>query len=291
LFESTVSADGTMLLASYKQPTESKAPLFRVAAGPAGSHALSGTWSRQNSQQNLPSWTITFKSLSDGLMFTMFLPMSSMGMSYSAKFDGKDYPVEGDAAGSTVSLKKVNDRSIEETIRQDGKIATVWHMTVSEDGKTITLKIEEQGRSTALTGIRTVAALNAVTDNPFVGIWKMNVEKSKHSGPAPKSSTVQFMGIENGTVFVQETVDSQGKIQQLMASEPWDGKEGATVFPGETARCSRIDSNTVVLVFKKDGKETRRITEAISNGGKTLTRTVKEAQENEPGIIAVFEKQ
>jgi hypothetical protein len=130
-----------------------------------------------------------------------------------------------------------------------------------------------------------------VSNNPFVGTWQMNVEKSKHSGPAPKSSTVRFMDAGNGTVFAQETVDSQGKIQRLTASEPWDGKEGASVFPGETAICSRMDSNTVVLVFKKDGKETRRITEAISNDGKTLTRTVREAQENEPGIIAVYEKQ
>jgi hypothetical protein len=80
---------------------------------------------------------------------------------------------------------------------------------------------------------------------------------------------------------------------QLKAIEPWDGKEGESVFPGETAICSRIDGNTVVLIFKKDGKETRRITEAISNGGKTLTRTSKgkDAQGNEPEDIAVFEKQ
>ena len=132
-----------------------------------------------------------------------------------------------------------------------------------------------------------------IVDNPFVGTWKLNVEKSKFSNPAPKSSTITFMGIENGTIFVEKTVDSQGKIQLLRAMERWDEKEGESVYPGETAICSRIDSNTVVLVFKKDGKETRRVTEAISNGGKTLTRISKDkdSEGNELEEIDVFEKQ
>jgi hypothetical protein len=131
-----------------------------------------------------------------------------------------------------------------------------------------------------------------IVDNPFVGTWKLNVEKSKLSTPAPQSSTISTIGIENGTIFVQETVDFHGKIQQLKAMVRWDEKEGESVIPGQTAMCSRIDSNTVVIIFKKDGKETKRVTEAISNGGRTLTRTTKDkdAQGNELEDIAVFEK-
>jgi hypothetical protein len=36
----------------------------------------------------------------------------------------------------------VNDRSIDLTIKRDGKIVSVNHMTVSADGKTLTVKVE-----------------------------------------------------------------------------------------------------------------------------------------------------
>jgi hypothetical protein len=151
-------------------------------------------------------------------------------------------------------------------------------------------QIIEQGRQIEL---RPDGSFFLGDDNPFVGTWKLNVEESTLLNPAPKSSTVTYIPMDRGARFVQETVDSQGKIQQLRALEWWDEKERESRFPGETAICSRIDSNTVVLVFKKDGKETRRVMEAISNGGRTLTRTSKDkdAQGNELEDIAVFEKQ
>jgi hypothetical protein len=292
-FESTISEDGKTLMANYKQPTDSKAPLFRVAAGPAGSHALSGTWSPQYRPQNLPSLTVTFKSSPDGLMFMLSMPISSPGISYDAKFDGKDYPIKGDTAGSTVSLKKVNDRSIEVTKKQDGKIMGLDHITVSNDGKALIIKSDEQGNSQTLTGIRALSTPSAVMDNPFVGTWKLNVEKSKFSNPAPKSSTVTFFATEDGLIFEQETVESTGKVTKLRAGEPFDGREGASVFPGITAISTRVDSNTIVLVFKKDGNEVHRVTEYVSKDGKTLTRTNKE--KNAEGIeqegVSVFEKQ
>jgi hypothetical protein len=85
----------------------------------------------------------------------------------------------------------------------------------------------------------------------------------------------------------------QGKIQQLRALEWWDEKERESRFPGETAICSRMDINTVVIVVKKEGKEVRRVTENVSKDGKTLTRTsiVKNAEGIERENVAVFEKQ
>ena len=73
--------------------------------------------------------------------------MSAFGESYDAKFDGKDYPVKGPNAARTVSLKKVNDRSIDLTIKRDGKIVGVNHMTVSADGKTLTVKMETKAQN------------------------------------------------------------------------------------------------------------------------------------------------
>ena len=47
-----------------------------------------------------------------------------------------------------VSLIQVNDRTISQTIKKDGKIEAVFTYTVSDDGKTLTEKREERGATT-----------------------------------------------------------------------------------------------------------------------------------------------
>ena len=57
---------------------------------------------------------------------------------YSAKFDGKDYPITGTYA-DTVSVKRIDANTIESTLRKkDGKLMLIVTATVSTDGKTRT---------------------------------------------------------------------------------------------------------------------------------------------------------
>ena len=57
---------------------------------------------------------------------------------YSAKFDGKDYPITGTYA-DTVSVKRIDANTIESTLRKkDGKLMLIVTSTVSTDGKTRT---------------------------------------------------------------------------------------------------------------------------------------------------------
>jgi len=60
------------------------------------------------------------------------------------------------ATGMTVSLAKVNDHTIIETDKVGEKIIEVSTMTVSADGKTLTVKSEskELGRTTMFKGIK-----------------------------------------------------------------------------------------------------------------------------------------
>jgi hypothetical protein len=119
------------------------------------------------------------------------------------------------------------------------------------------------------------------------------VQKWRFSNPAPKSATVTFFAAENGMMFAQETVDSTGKASQFSAAEWFDMIEGESVYPGTSVISTRVDTNTVVLVFKKDGKEVQRVTENVSKDGKTFTRTskAKNAEGAENVEIWEFEKQ
>ena len=58
--------------------------------------------------------------------------------SYSAHFDGKEYPYTGDTNLTSISLKKIDRYTFEATNKSNGKVATVGTNTVSKDGKTLT---------------------------------------------------------------------------------------------------------------------------------------------------------
>ncbi len=59
------------------------------------------------------------------------------GQSYDAKFDGKEYPVINDPGKTTVSLKKIDNSTVEETDHRQDKVVDEYRLTVSKDGKTI----------------------------------------------------------------------------------------------------------------------------------------------------------
>ncbi len=59
---------------------------------------------------------------------------------YTAKYDGKDYPIKGSAMGAdTVSLKRIDASTTERTDKaKDGKVVYTLTRKVSSDGKMMT---------------------------------------------------------------------------------------------------------------------------------------------------------
>jgi histidinol dehydrogenase len=57
---------------------------------------------------------------------------------WTAKFDGKDYPVKGDPDRDMVSLKKIDASTIEVTNKKDGKLTNTMKIVVAKDGKSRT---------------------------------------------------------------------------------------------------------------------------------------------------------
>ncbi len=147
--DKTLTRDTTSYLEGSKQPFTETTTLTRVAASPAGSHAISGSWQLQLPPVAPMQYTVTYKSSPDGLTMTTI-----SGQSFDAKFDGKDYPIKG-TAGRTVSLTRMSDISIDKTDKLDGMIVEVNHMTVSADGRTLTIKLENEAQGTTITLIGT----------------------------------------------------------------------------------------------------------------------------------------
>jgi hypothetical protein len=58
---------------------------------------------------------------------------------WTGKFDGKDYPLTGDATADSRAYKKVNDHTIELTNKKDGKVTASGRIVVAADGKSRTV--------------------------------------------------------------------------------------------------------------------------------------------------------
>ena len=58
---------------------------------------------------------------------------------WTGKFDGKDYPVTGDPTSDSRSMKQIDERNLELTVKKDGKIRMTGKLVIAADGKSRTL--------------------------------------------------------------------------------------------------------------------------------------------------------
>ena len=150
----TVSADGKTLTFAFSDssntnggpPVTGKGEATRVAKGPAGSNAISGSWrttKMESLSDNATTWT--YKVSGDEITMT-----NPTGQSYSAKLNGSDAPMKGDPGITSVSVKMMGKDMLEETDKRDGKVIGVFKMTVAADGKTAKASFDDklQNRTT-----------------------------------------------------------------------------------------------------------------------------------------------
>lgn len=114
--------------------------MTRVAKGPEGSHAISGSW-RYSKQEGLSENALVATLKLEGDTFSFSDPT---GQGYTAKLDGTETPMEGDLSNTTVSVKRIDENTIEETDKLDGKVVQILRFAVSSDGKTVTVSMEDK---------------------------------------------------------------------------------------------------------------------------------------------------
>jgi ribosomal protein S18 len=90
------------------------------------------------------SATITYEETADGIKRageSVDADGKTTSFSYTAKYDGNDYPVSGSDDFDTIMLKRVNDNTVEATLKKSGKVVSTARRLVSKDGKMMTLTI------------------------------------------------------------------------------------------------------------------------------------------------------
>jgi hypothetical protein len=114
----------------------------------AADNPFVGTWKLNvaKSKFNSPSValrsnTVKIEAQENGLKFTFDVVDAEGKVSHSEEaplFDGKDYPVKGDPATDTVSLKRIDANTFEVVTKKGGKEVERVRVAISKDGKTST---------------------------------------------------------------------------------------------------------------------------------------------------------
>lgn len=143
----TVSSDGSSATFEWTESCNAngdvasgKDILSRITKGPRGSHAVSGSWQlskRVNRSQN--ALVVTLKLEGDTFSFA-----DPAGQGYAARLDGTETPFKGSLGNTMVSVKRIDENTIEESDKQDGKVVEVTRFTLSADGKTMTVFMEDK---------------------------------------------------------------------------------------------------------------------------------------------------
>jgi GH15 family glucan-1,4-alpha-glucosidase len=139
----TVSEDGNTLtvkityhLLNSDQPMSMEYNATRVGKAPTGANGTSGAWRNNKVKASENDLITTYKSSGDELSMS-----TPWGKSYTAKLDGKDSPVKGSYFYSSVSLRRIDARTIEEKYKRAGKVVEVDKISVSPDGKKMTVVV------------------------------------------------------------------------------------------------------------------------------------------------------
>jgi len=120
---------------------------FVAGALCSASDANTGTWKLNEAKSKFApdapkNHTVVYEAAGDEVKVTVD-GSSSDGKpthnEWTGKFDGKDYPVTGDPSSDSRSYRKVDDRTLELTVKKDGKVTVTGRIVVSADGKSRTV--------------------------------------------------------------------------------------------------------------------------------------------------------
>jgi len=142
-----VSKDGKTLMDDYTEfdPNGSPSNQKFVYKRTAGTSGFAGTWENTTGEM-ISAFVMKVQPYEgDGLSFID----SSDGVTRNVKFDGKDYPNVGANVppGSTSSVRRVNEHTLEVTGKVNGKAGTTREIELSSDGKTLTMTLHIPGRT------------------------------------------------------------------------------------------------------------------------------------------------
>lgn len=219
--------------------------------------SFTGTWKLDPASVHRTGKPLVM-SLKDGMYHCNCTPVISV------KADGEDHPVSGHENFNTVAIKIVDEHTIQETDKQDGKVVSGGNFTVAADGKTATSEFTQYHDGAATGGAKATfkrTSNGAAGSHAVAGSWQFSQGISASGGISSDTYKVAGNDIsysdESGNAY---TAMIDGKAVPLMNHGKQDG----------TVSVKRLDKQTLRETYQKDGKTTLTSTMSVSADGRTM---------------------
>jgi len=235
--------------------------LLLFQSGPTTRSPFDGTWIIDSAAAQLPQKPVVFL-LANGMFG---LP----GQQINA--DGTDQKVPETGYWSTISVRVVDERTVEIISKKNGKTMFTEVDTVSLDGKTLTQVVKDTTEAQAVT-IETVS--KRVEQGPdgahfLSGSWQ-----------AYKTNTS-----ENGSIITYRCT-ADGFSAETPLGEKFDAKFDGNFYPVEDdpahtmVMLKLLSPNTVEQTAKRDGKIVGVLRLTVAPDGKTIHATYENKEDN-----------
>jgi len=128
------------------------------------SNSNMGTWKLNEAKSKFPPGapknnTVVYEAAGDSIKVTVD-GVDAGGKAthneWTGKFDGKDYPLTGDASADTRSYKKINGNTTELTNKKGDKVVAKGKIVISADGKSRTVTVtatDAKGKKVTYTAV------------------------------------------------------------------------------------------------------------------------------------------
>ena len=114
----------------------------------------------------------------------------------------------------------------------------------------------------------------ALAGDPIVGIWKLNVAKSKFAQGSEMTAGTRVYTETNGTFTLEQKYtgkDGKETSNRVQYRDGEDMKQASPIAGADTTHAKKLDANTWDFDLKKDGKVVGHVHRVISADGRTLT--------------------
>ncbi|MGH8190989.1 MAG: hypothetical protein ACREP2_06040 [Rhodanobacteraceae bacterium] len=239
--------------------------------------AFNGTWKTDvNSMKG--TGTPAVIHLKDGMYESNSVPPIKV------KADGEDHAVTGHPGFDTVAIKVLNDHSIQETDKKDGKVVSTWTITVAADGKTATYEFTNDSGASPVTGKLMVKriAKGAPGSNAVAGTWQF-----EHYGDISASALTASYKVDGDTVSFSDPTGDSYTAKINGKAVPYTDGSGIT---GTTVSVKRLGKRSLRETFSRDGKVTSTNTMTVAANGQTM-KTVSHNMRMKRSMTSVAHKQ
>ena len=127
-----------------------------------------------------------------------------------------------------------------------------------------------------LPGSASLASQAQSIDDPVLGTWRLNVERSRFTpGPGWRSQVRTYRATPEGVSVSWSGVDAGGEAMQVSYTYAYDGRDYPMVGSAsyDTLNAVRIDARTVRSEEKRDGVIVGVAVRRVSPDGRVLTIT------------------